>query len=72
MDVKEGFIGGFLILGFVVFIVGFLTGMLAIALIPVKPDFTALGFMVFTFGFITGMVTIALLLVIVKLTRKPS
>jgi len=72
MDVKEGFIGGFLILGFVVFIVGFLTGMLAIALIPVRPDFTALGFMVFTFGFITGMVTIALLLVIVKLTRKSS
>ena len=73
MNVKEGFIGGFLVLGFVVFIVGFLTGMLAIALIPARPDFPALEFMIFIFGFISGMVTIALVLVIVKLnelTRK--
>jgi len=69
MSVKEGFIGGFLVLGFVIFIVGFLTGILAVALIPVKPDFTTLGFMVFIFGFITGMVTVSLVLVIVKLTE---
>jgi len=69
MSVKEGFRGGFLVLGFVIFIVGFLAGILAVALIPVKPDFTTLGFMVFIFGFITGMVTVSLVLVIVKLTE---
>jgi len=72
---KEGFIGGFLVLGFVIFIVGFLAGMVAIAFIPVNADSTTLAFMVFTFGFITGMVTVTLLLVIVKFresTRKAS
>jgi heme/copper-type cytochrome/quinol oxidase subunit 2 len=64
---EEGFIGGFLVLGLVIFVVGFLAGMMAIAFIPVNADFTALAFMVFIFGFITGMVTVALLLVIVKL-----
>jgi hypothetical protein len=64
---EEGFIGGFLALGFVIFIVGFLAGMVAIAFIPVSADFTALAFLVFIFGFITGMVTVALLLVIIKL-----
>jgi hypothetical protein len=70
---KEGFIGGFLVLGFVIFVIGFLTGMLAIAFIPVKPDVTTLSLMVFIFGFITGIMTIALMLVIVnvrKLTEK--
>jgi len=70
---QEGFLGGFLVLAFVIFILGFLTGMLAVAFIPVKADFTTLALMVFTFGFITGMVTVALLLMIVKLrelTRK--
>jgi len=71
MNVKEeGFIGGFLVLGFVIFIVGFLTGMLAIAFIPVKPDSTTLALMVYVFGFITGMITIALMLVILKLRES--
>lgn len=69
MNAKEGFMGGFLILGFVVFIVGFLTGMLTIALIPVKPDFQTLGFTIFIFGFISGMTAIALVLAIVKLKQ---
>jgi len=64
---EEGFIGGFLALGFVIFIVGFLAGMVAIAFIPVSADSTTLSFMVFMFGLITGMVTVALLLVIIKL-----
>jgi len=76
MNVKEeGFIGGFLVLGFAIFIIGFLTGMLAIAFIPVKADFTTLACIALIFGFITGMLTTALLLVIVKLrefTRKSS
>jgi hypothetical protein len=75
MEVKKGFTSGFLILGFVIFIAGFLTGMLAIAIIPIGIDFTTLGLMFFILGFITGMVTIALVLVIQKLTeltRKSS
>ena len=68
MDLK-GFTSGFLVLGFVVFIVGFLAGALAITLASVNFDSTALGFMVFIFGFITGMVTVALVLVIVKLGK---
>jgi len=75
MDIKGGFMSGFLVLGFVIFIAGLLTGMLAIALMQVKPDFSALGFTVFTLGFVAGMVTITLVLVILKfveLTRKSS
>jgi hypothetical protein len=64
---EEGFIGGFLVLGFAIFIVGFLAGMVVIAFIPVTADVTALAFMVFVFGFITGMVAVTLLLVILKL-----
>ncbi len=75
MNIREGFIGGFLVLAFAVFIVGFLTGMLTIALMSIKFDFTELGVIVFVAGFMTGMVTITLVRVIVKsagLTRKPS
>jgi hypothetical protein len=68
MDLKKGFIGGFLVLGFVIFIVGFMTGMLTISLISAETDFTT-TFMLFVLGFITGMLTIALVLVIMKLTE---
>jgi hypothetical protein len=67
MNLKEGFLGGFLMLGFVIFIVGFLAGMVTIAFIPVNAESTAGAFMVFVFGLITGMVTVALILVTVKL-----
>jgi hypothetical protein len=75
MNLKEGgFLGGFLVLGFVIFIVGFLAGMVTIAFIPVNAESTTGAFMVFIFGFITGMIAVALILVIVKLrelTKKP-
>jgi len=69
MNLKEGFMGGFLVLGFVIFIVGFITGILAVALGAIAPDSTMSGFMIFTLGFITGMVTIVLVLVTLKLTE---
>ncbi|PIU58917.1 hypothetical protein COS86_06970 [Candidatus Bathyarchaeota archaeon CG07_land_8_20_14_0_80_47_9] len=75
MNLKEGFIGGFLVLAFVIFIVGLLAGMVMVSFIPVKADITMLAFIVFVFGFIAGMVTVALLLTVVKLrefTRKTS
>jgi len=75
MQFERGFRGGFLVLTFVVFVVGFLTGMLAVALIPIGTDLTALGFMIFALGFVSGMLTIALVLMTVKtaeLTKKTS
>jgi hypothetical protein len=67
-------LGGFLILGFAIFIVGFLAGMVVVSFIPVNAESTALALMVFVFGFMAGMVTVAILLVIVKLRelRKVS
>jgi hypothetical protein len=70
MDLEKGFLGGFLVLGFSLFIVGFLTGMVALAVLNVTPDFATLGFLIFAVGFIVGMLTIALTLVVVKLTRS--
>jgi membrane-bound ClpP family serine protease len=75
MSIKEGFMGGFLVFGFAIFIVGFLTGMLAFIMMPLTPNSEATVFIIFVFGFITGMVTIALVWVSVRLTRltkKPS
>jgi hypothetical protein len=75
MAVKEGFLGGFLVLGFALFIVGFLTGMLAFIMMPLTPNTEGTGFIIFVFGFITGMTTIALVLVTIKLTqltKKPQ
>ncbi|MEM3727750.1 MAG: hypothetical protein QXF75_00940 [Candidatus Bathyarchaeia archaeon] len=59
----------FWILGFVIFIAGFLTGMLAIALIPTKPDVLTLQFVIFGFGFITGMTAVSLIYVVVKTVK---
>jgi len=74
MKVERGFLGGFLVLGFVIFVAGLLTGMLALAMVRVESDITLLAFMVFALGFILGLLTIALVLVIMrlnKLSEKP-
>jgi len=60
--------GGFLVLGFVIFTIGLIAGMLTIAMIPVKTDFATV-FMIFVLGFMTGMITIALVLVIMNFTE---
>ncbi len=65
MEVKKGFFGGFLVLEFVIFIAGLLTGMLAILLVASKLD-SAVLFMVFSLGFIIGMILVALIVVMVK------
>jgi hypothetical protein len=59
----------FWVLGFVVFIMGFLAGALAIALIPTKPDAATQQLMIFAFGFITGIVAVSSIYVVVKATR---
>lgn len=69
MSIKEGFIGGFLVFGFAIFIIGFLTGMVAFIMMPLSPNADATGFVIFILGFVTGITTIALLLATVKLTQ---
>jgi len=74
VDVKESFLGGFLVLGFALFLVGFLTGLLAFALMPSELDVTV-EFMIFILGFLLGIVAIALALMVkrsTKLMKKPS
>jgi uncharacterized protein (DUF983 family) len=68
---EKGFLGGFLVLGFAIFIVGFLAGLVA-AFISVSTEPTTLLFMVFVFGFMTGIVTIAILRVIIKSRKLAS
>jgi hypothetical protein len=71
---KKGFLGGFLVLGFAIFIVGFLAGLVS-AFISASTEPAALEFIVFIFGFMTGMVAVAIILVILrsrKLTRHSS
>lgn len=75
MKVEKGFLGGFLVLGFVIFVAGFLMGMLALAMVRVESDITLLAFMLFSLGFVLGLLTIGLVLVIMrlgKLGEKPQ
>jgi sugar phosphate permease len=69
MVTDRSFVTGFLVLGFAIFIAGFITGMLAIAVLPLSSDATAVGFTFFLLGFVTGMLAIALTLATIKLTR---
>jgi uncharacterized membrane protein YqaE (UPF0057 family) len=68
---EEGFLGGFLVLGFAIFIVGFLAGVVT-AFISVSAESATLEFILFVFGFMTGMATVAILLVIVKWRKLTS
>ncbi len=72
---EEGFLAGFLVLAFVVFIFGFIVGMVAIALITIRSDYTLLGFMLFSLGFICAVTVFALFTVLIRLreyTQKPA
>ena len=67
MDFEKGFVGGFLVLGVIIFVAGFLAGMLFLGTVHVSSDAATIGLMSFALGLITGMVTIALVLVVVKI-----
>ena len=60
MDLGKGFLGAFLVLGFALFIAGFLTGMVAFAVLQVSSDLTTFGIMVFLLGFVAGILTVTL------------
>ena len=68
MQRERGFLGGFLVLGFAIFIAGFLLGMLAIALVPANLD-PLIEFIIFAVGFVIGLLTVALMWVVIRLTR---
>lgn len=70
---EKRILAGFLVLGFAVFIAGFLAGVLAIGLVPLEIEFMVL-LMVFSLGYIAGALTVALVLVALQLlkSREPS
>ena len=70
MDLGKGFLGAFLVLGFALFIAGFLTGMLAFAVVPVSSDLTTLGTMVFLLGLVYGILTVTLAIVFSRWRMK--
>ena len=70
MGLEKGFLSGFLILGFAIFIAGFLTGMLAFTVVHVSSDLATLGLMIFVLGFVVGMLTVALTFIFMKWRRK--
>ncbi len=55
MQAGQNSLSGILVLGFAFFLAGFLTGILAIAVIPLSIDVTTLGAMYFAIGAIVGI-----------------
>jgi len=72
MAQKDGFMGGFLVLGFVVFIAGFLVGMLAIMVMPVSADTTLLGLLFFVLGFVVGILAVGLIWLVFKRRKSAT
>jgi uncharacterized membrane protein YciS (DUF1049 family) len=70
MDLEKGFLGGFLILGFALFIAGFLTGMLAFAVAQASSDLATLGLMIFALGFVAGILTVGLTYTFMRWRKK--
>jgi hypothetical protein len=65
VKVERDFLEGFLVLGFAIFIVGFLTGMFSLALVGLKMD-SVLLFVVFSLGLIVGMLAVVLAFMVIK------
>jgi VIT1/CCC1 family predicted Fe2+/Mn2+ transporter len=66
MQVEKGFIAGFLVLGFAIFIFGFLTGLYSIAVIPATADAASLGILAFAVGVLLGALLVAMILTIIR------
>jgi membrane protein implicated in regulation of membrane protease activity len=67
---EKGFLTGFLILGFAIFIAGFLTGMLALAVLGVSSDLTTLELMIFALGFVAGIFIVGLTYMFMRWRKK--
>ena len=70
MDLEKGFVEGFLVLGIMIFVAGFLAGMLFLGMAHVSSDAATSGLLSFVLGLVTGTVTIALVLVFIKARKK--
>jgi hypothetical protein len=69
MTVSKDYLFGFIVLGFAIFIAGFLTGMLAIAVLNLPVSATDVGTMFLALGFIGGAVLTAVVVMAIR-TRK--
>ena len=67
---EKEFLTGFLILGFAIFIAGFLTGMLALAVLGVSSDLTTLELVIFALGFVAGILTVGLTYAFMRWGKK--
>ncbi|MBX5328983.1 MAG: hypothetical protein QHH18_06325 [Candidatus Bathyarchaeota archaeon] len=72
MPREDGFMGGFLVLSFVVFIAGFLVGMLAIMVMPVSVDMTMLGLLFLALGFVVGILAVGLVWLMFKRRKSAA
>ena len=62
---EEGFLGGFLVLGFAIFIIGFLAGVIT-AFMAVSVGPATLEVIIFVFGFMIGMVVAFAILRVIR------
>lgn len=67
---EKGFLSGFSILGFAIFIAGFLTGMLALSVLGVSSDLTTLGLMIFALGLVVGVLLVGLTYIFLRWRKK--
>jgi hypothetical protein len=65
---EKDILASFLALSFVIFIAGFLAGILSIGLVPLEMDSVAL-FTIFLLGYVAGALTVILALVAIILLR---
>ena len=61
-----------LVLDFAIFIVGFLTGMLAFGVIRVSSDITTLGAIIFALGFTIGIIAVGSAIIMLKRRNQSS
>jgi hypothetical protein len=70
MRAERGFLGGFLILAFAVFIAGFLTGILSIAVLNFSLDAATLGFVYFVVGMLTGLIILVVVMTAWRIRKQ--
>jgi hypothetical protein len=70
MGWKNRDLNSYMILDVAVFIAGFLTGMLAFAVLHVSSDTTAIDALLFTLGFTTGIIATGFALILLKRRKQ--
>jgi cytochrome c biogenesis factor len=70
MTVSKDYLFGFIVLGFAIFIAGFLTGLLAIAVLNLSVSATDAGMMFLALGFIAGTVLATLIALVIRIRAE--